>query len=454
MSSADRTVPPPPGHLGVVTGTLLVVANIIGVGVFLSIGFMADAMPSPPAILLAWAVGGVAALCGALSYAELGVALPRNGGEYQLLSRMYHPAVGFVGGVVSEVAGFAAPLAAFAAGFEEYLRAVLPGLPKDIPGIALLLLFSVLHSAHVTVGSRFHNAFTLGKLGLIGLFIVAGLSAGDMTRLSEGSTAAFRSSVFSGGFATQLVFVSFAYSGWNATSYLAGEFRRPDRDIVRSVLAGTGIVACLYLGLNAVFLAAAPLAELSGTPETRARAAHIAAQHLFGEGGSRLISLLIALGLISSISGNMLSGSRVLEAMGTDWRPLRILSLRRAEGGPVVALALQASLAIGLFLASGRIDWLMQYVGLTLALSALATVLGVIVLRFREPDLPRPYRTWGYPFTPLLFLVLQGWMIVFEIQRKPGIAAGAAATVAVGLLLYGMVWFAGGGRQSVRNGGV
>ena len=417
--------------IGVTTGTLLIVANMIGVGVFTTTGYMVAALLSPAAVLLAWVAGGVAALCGALAYAELGSAVPRNGGEYQLLSRIIHPAAGFVAGWVSLIVGFAAPLAAFAMAFGDYLNALVPEIPPLASGLVLIVVLAVLHSVHVGTGSRLHNAFTLGKVALIGAFIVAGLAWGDLSRLTAAEGKAFGEAVRSPMFAVQLVYVSFAYSGWNTAAYLAGEFRRPTRDIAPAIVAGTAIVAILYVGLNVVFLASAPMNELAGQD----RVGHIAAVSLFGPIAGKFMSLLIVIGLVSTASANTMAGPRVYEAMGFDYPALRFLTRRRAGGGPVIAIALQTALAAAMIL-TASFKTLLEYIGVTLSLVAAATVLGVIVLRRREPDLVRPYRTWGYPVTPIVFLALEGWMVTYVVREKPLTAAVSAGTVAVGLVLY------------------
>jgi len=426
--------PPFSAGIGVTTGALLIVANMIGVGVFTTTGFMVAAIQSPIAVLLAWLLGGVAALCGALSYAELGSALPHNGGEYQFLSRIYHPAVGFVSGWTSLIVGFAAPLALFSMVFGTYLNAFLPAVPPLAAGLTLIVILAVMHSVHVGTGSRLHNLLTVGKVALILAFIVAGVLYGDVSRLTAASEQTTVEALKSPLFAVQLVYVSFAYSGWNTAAYMAGEFRRPARDIPRAVLAGTAIVALLYVGLNVVFLASAPLAELAGKEEV----ARIAAISLFGHRAGELVALMITVGLVSTASSNIMAGPRVYEAMGRDYPRLRLFSLRRAGGGPVIAIALQTGLAAAMLL-TASFDTLITYVGVTLGLFAAATVSGVIVLRRREPDLLRPYRAWGYPVTPLLFLVLETWMIIFAVRKTPLTAAISAATVVAGLVIYAAV---------------
>ncbi|MFN0051426.1 MAG: APC family permease [Planctomycetales bacterium] len=421
-------------RLGPISGALLIVANMIGVGVFTTTGYMASAIPSPPAILLAWLAGGVAALCGALTYAELGAAFPRNGGEYQLLSRLYHPALGFCAGWVSLVVGFSAPLALYAKAFGTYLEGVAPGVHPAAAGVTIILVLAAIHTLHVGMGSRFHDVATWGKVALILLFVAAGLLRGEPGRLTDTSAQSLGQALTSPLLAVQLVYVSFAYGGWNTTSYLAGEFVNPQRDIPRSVLAGTTLVTLLYVGLNAVFLMSAPLEELAG----QERVGHVAAGRLFGEVGGKVVSLLIVAGLVSTMSANLMAGPRVYEAIGVDYPLLGMLRWRRANGGPIVAILLQAFLAITL-LVTASFSQLLTYVSVTLSLFAALTVAGAMLLRYREPELPRPYRTWGYPLTPLVFLVLEGWMIVFAIQKEPFASFWSFCTISAGLLGYLLV---------------
>jgi basic amino acid/polyamine antiporter, APA family len=423
--------PPDTPRIGPITGALLIVANMIGVGVFTTTGYMVQALGSPTAILCAWVCGGVAAFCGALAYAELGALFPRNGGEYRLLTRIYHPVVGFVTGWVTLIVGFSAPLASFAQAFGSHLEPLMPALPPKAAGAALIVLFAFVHALHVQAGSRFHNLVTLGKIGLILAFIAAGMIYGDVGRLASIDLGTAIGPVATPVFAAQLVYVSFAYSGWNTASYIAGEFARPRRDILISVLAGTTIVMLLYFGLNAIFLMAAPAEKLAGQHNV----AHVAAQSLLGPAGGKLATLLIALGLVSTVSANIMSGPRVYESIGQDYPLLKILAQRRAGGGPAVAILLQSVVALGMMVTSS-FDQLLNYVSVTLSLFAAATVVGVIVLRIREPALDRPYRMWGYPVTPMIFLALEAWMIVSAVRQRPYVALASAITILSGLVFY------------------
>jgi len=422
-----------PRQIGGPTATLLVVGSMVGTGIFTTPGFVLRDVGSPAAALAAWAIGAVLALCGALSYAELAAALPANGGEYRLLGRIYHPAAGFAAGIVSLVVGFSAPLAASALAFGHYLAAAVPGVPPAPAAVALVLALAALHAAHVRAGGRALAATTALEVALAAAFVAAGLLRGEPARLLGPPPPALAAAA-SPGFAVALVYVSFAYGGWNGAVYVAGEVRDPSRNLPRALLAGTSAVGLLYLALNAAFLSAAPAAELAGVVEV----GHVAAERLLGPGAGRWLSGLVALVLASSVSAMLMAGPRVYAAMGADHPRLAWLARRTRGGGPAAAVALQAVLAVGMIATSG-FGALLRYVGFTLSLVAGLTVLGVIVLRIREPALPRPYRAWGFPVTPLLFVGLTGWMAVHALREVRGAALAGLGTLALSLGLYALL---------------
>jgi len=419
---------------GLRTAILLVVATMIGTGVFTTTGFLLRDLGSQPAVLMAWLLGGLAAACGSLAYAELVAALPHNGGEYRLLGRIYHPALGFIAGFVSLVVGFAAPIAASAIAFGEYLNLALDSeqIPPLVWGLALVIGASVLHSIRLATGSRMQDLFTLLKALLILLFILGGVFAIVPERLVGDEGPPVLDALFSPAFAVGLIYISYAYTGWNAAAYVAGEVRDPGRRLPIALVVGTLTVTLLYLGVNAVFLGAAPPGELAAANE---RVGHVAAIHVFGVSGGRLLSGLIALGLVSTVGALSMTGPRIYEAMGRDYRAMAWLARRVDGGGPLLAIWLQSALAI-LMLVTASFEALISYAGFTLSVFAAFTVAGVFVLRAREADLVRPYRTWGHPFTTLGFLALMGWMVLHAIHERPLVVAVGAATVGVGWLAY------------------
>ena len=414
-------------RIGTATATLIVVASMVGTGVFTTTGLLLGDLGSPLAVLVAWTIGGVLALCGALSYAELGAALPRNGGEYQLLGRIFHPVVGFTAGIVSLVVGFSAPLAASALAFGHYLSAIVPGVPPAAAGIGLIAVAAGLHGLHLPLGARVQVVMTVLEVALIVGLVVAGAAQAQPMRLVAQGPFAAPPPAFAAG----LVYVSFAYSGWNGAIYLAGEVRAPARALPVALLGGTALVVVLYLALNAVFLSAAPFAELAGVVEV----GHLAASRLLGPVAARVVTGLIALCLASSVSAMLMAGSRVYEAMGRDHPGLAFLARRTRHGGPAVALAVQAGLAAAM-IATATFGGLLEYIGFTLSLVAGLAVAGVLVLRWREPELARPYRAWGYPVTPLLFVALSAWMVAHALVEKPVASWAGIATLGAAAALH------------------
>jgi APA family basic amino acid/polyamine antiporter len=422
-------------RIGMTAATAMVVANMIGFGVFTSTGFMVLGLESRP-ILIDWMLGGLLALCGAAAYAELGTMMPRVGGEYVYLSRAYHPAVGFLSGWVSLFAGFSAPIAGAALTFGKYLHAIVPAVPDRGAAVALIVLATLMHMFDVTLGSRVQTAFTVLKVALVVGFIAAGLAVGngDWANLETAMPDA-SASVLAPAFWVSLVYVSFSYSGWNAAAYVAGELDNPGRILPRALLLGTAIVTALYLGLNLVFLYAAPASALAG----KAEVGYVAAVHLFGEQAGRWLSTIIALALVSAVSAMVMAGPRVYTAMAEDGLFFRFMARRTERGAPLFSVVLQGALAVTLVLLSS-VRELIEYIGFTLSLFAAMAVLGVFVLRVRWPDAPRPYRTLGWPVTPALFVALSLWMAVHLVRAEPGTTLRAGGiTIGSGLLVY-LLW--------------
>lgn len=435
LQDADRDAPAGKRKLGMTAATAIVVANMIGVGVFTSTGFMVPNLQAEP-ILVSWLLGGLLALCGAAVYGELGTMMPRVGGEYVYLREAYHPAVGFLSGWVSLFAGFSAPIAGAALAFGAYLHAVAPAVPARAAALSLIVATTLLHMADVVIGSRIQTGFTVLKVLLILAFIAAGFTVGDgdWAHLDTAVSGA-SSSILAPAFWVSLVYVSFSYSGWNAAAYVAGELEDPARILPRALLVGTAIVTTLYLALNLAFLYAAPASALAGKEEV----GHVAAVHLFGEQAGRWLSTIIALALVSAVSAMVMAGPRVYTAMAEDGMFFRFMAWRSRRGAPIWSVLLQGALAAILVLLS-TLRELIQYIGFTLSIVAALTVLGVFVLRVRRPDAPRPYRTLGWPVTPLLFVALSLWMAVHLVREQPGpTLLGGGITVGSGLLVY-IVW--------------
>jgi len=408
-----------------------VVANIVGTGIFTSLGFQVGGLPSGFAILMLWLTGGVCAMCGALCYAELAAAMPRSGGEYHFLGRIYHPALGFMAGWISATAGFSAPVALAAMAFGNYLTGVFPHVSPLVSSLAVVCIATPLLLVDSKFGSRFQNSSTLLKVALILAVIVAGCVTARSQPVSFLPHAGDGKLIASAPFAVSLIYVMFAYSGWNASTYIAGEVRNPSRTIPLSVGAGTLLVIVLYLGVNAVFLRSTPMTEMDGKVEV----ALTAGPYLFGGAGTRIMAGLICLGLVSTISAMMWIGPRVSVAMGEDLHGLRWLAGKTPEGTPIRATLVQFGL-VCVFLVTSRFEQVLTCAQFVLQLCSFLTVLGVFVLRFRHPEMERPYRTWGYPITPIVFLAVTSWMLWHIVCSKPAESLVGLGTAAAGLLLY------------------
>ncbi len=419
--------------ISLLTATCIVIANMVGTGIFTSLGFQVGDLPTGFAIMAVWTVGGVCALCGALAYAELGTALPRSGGEYHFLREIYHPSVGFMAGWISATVGFAAPVAIAAIPFGTYLAGVLPGLNPLFLSLAVVWITTLVLLWDLRLGSGFQNASTLLKVALILAIIAAGFYVKGTQPISFLPVKADPTLIVSAPFAVSLYWVMYAYSGWNASTYIVGEVRNPARTIPLSLGLGTLIVTVLYLGINAVFLRTTPAVEMIGKQEVGL----IAGEHIFGEAGGKVMAVFIALGLVSAVSAMMWIGPRVTMTMGEDLRALSWFARRNARGIPVRATLVQFAI-VNLFILVTTFQKVVSYVQFSLTLFSALTVLGVFVLRWRQPDLPRPYRTWGYPVTPAIFLAVSVWMLWHLLENAATRAPSlwGLATVALGLVVY------------------
>lgn len=416
------------------TATAVVIANMIGTGVFGSLGFQLLGIHDLASIIILWALGGAIALCGAFAYSELGAALPQSGGEYHFLSEIFHPSVGFLSGWVSAIIGFSAPIAMAAYLLGSYFSNVIPGYDAKIIGAIVIVFITIVQSIDYRIGGGFQSVATGLKIVLILLFIICGfvfVHPQQGVSFAVGHNTVL--SVFSGAFAASLVYVNFAYSGWNAASYIAGEIKQPTRNIPLSIITGTAVVTVLYVMLNFIFLYVAPVGEMTGVADV----AFIPAKHIFGENGGRVISLIISMLLISTISSMIIAGPRVVHRIGEDFSIFKIVSHQNQHGIPVVAIWFQSIIAL-VILFTSSFKTILGYTTFVLTLFATLTVLGVIVLRLKKPALDRPYRTFGYPLTPLFFIAANIWFMYFWITTpenlKPTLIG--LGVVALGLLVY------------------
>ncbi len=418
--------------ISVVTATMIAIADMVGIGVFTSLGYQVIDITSGFSLILLWTLGGIVALCGALCYAELAAAFPRSGGEYNFLSRTYHNAVGFMSGWISATVGFAAPVAVAAIAFGKYFNGVIPDSPVLALGLGIVWFITFLHLSGIQHSIFFQNISTIIKIGLILALIVAGFAFGTPQEISfVPQDIDFSQHIFGAAFAVSLVYVMYSYSGWNASTYIIDEIDDPKHTLPRSIIIATLAVTVLYIALNAVFLYTTPIDKMAGQTEV----ALIAGKHIFGDSGGALIAGLICFGLLSTISAMTWIGPRVTVVMGEDFSTFRIFSKKLKNGVPAYALLLQTSIVTVLLLTQ-TFESIVNYIQFSLTLSSFLTVLGVIVLRFTQPDLPRPYKTWGYPITPIIFLGVTFWMMAYLLLEKTTESLAGLATIIIGFLVY------------------
>ncbi len=378
-----------------------------------------------------WVIGGGAALCGALCYGELSAALPRSGGEYHFLSQIYHPALGFMAGFVSATVGFAAPIALAAMAFGKYFNGVFGFGSPVLLSFTIVWAVALFHLGNLRLGGAFQNLWTIVKLLLIGALVAAGFIVEPKQAITFLPQAGDTMSIFSGAFAVALVYVMYSYSGWNASTYIIGEVKQPEKNVPRSLLAGTLIVVAAYVLLNAIFLATTPREEMRGQLEVGL----IAGKHIFGANGGRLVGVVICLGLISTVSSMTWIGPRVTMSMGEDHWLLRLLGYKNKHGIPTNAIVLQL-LIVNLLLLTRSFEDVVRYTQFSLLICSLLAVIGVIVLRFTHPEIRRPYRVWGYPIPPIVFSLITIWMMIYLSRYYLAESLAGMATALAGLLLY------------------
>ena len=413
------------------TAIAVVVANMVGTGIFTSLGFQLLDIHSPFVLMMLWVVGGVTALCGALTYAELSARLPRSGGEYNFLSQIWHPGAGFVSGWVSATIGFAAPIALAAMTFGAYLSAVFPEVDQTLSASLLVVALTILHCISRAASGGTQSIMTALKvlLILVFCFMVAIFSEQPQT-FSLAPQIGDQTLVLSSAFAVSLIYVNYGYTGWNAATYITNEIEDPQKNLPIILISGTLIVMVLYLLLNYFFLFGAPIEALEGKIEIGV----IVAEQALGEVGGSVMGGLLSLMLISTVSAMVLAGPRVLQVIGEDFKIFSFLSSVR-QGVPIVAILFQSAIALG-FILSSTFESVLVFAGFVMGLNTVFTVAGVFVLRFRKIGEEGIYRTWGYPVTPLIYLGLTIWTLTYILINRPEEGLNGLALIGTGLVVY------------------
>ncbi len=406
---------------------------MIGVGVFASLGYQLDSTDTVFSILFLWCLGGLAALTGAMTYVALASVLPRSGGEYHYLSKIYGPALGYVTGILTIVVGFSAPIAASAMAFESFASNILPlpiG-PYSLWSLGCLLTVGMIHFLDVKKGGDFNFIFTALKVFLILLFILAGFFLAEHQSLSLAPQSRDLTLIMSSGFGVSFVYVTYSYTGWNAAVYMMDEVKNPKRNIPLAIMIGTALVTVIYILINFVFLLVAPISEMKGQTDV----ADIAGQYIFGLNGAKIVSGLIAFGLVSTISSMVVSGSRVIRRMGEDYLVLKAFNKTNENGVPHFAVILISILSL-LFLLSFTFNKVIEFAGFILSFFGLFTVLGLFIMKFKNPDLKFPFGRWFFPIIPAIYLCIKVLIIVYLIVNDPNRIWHGLLTFGLAYLLY------------------
>lgn len=399
---------------------------------------MARDIGDPWLILLLWGVGALLALAGSMCYSELGAAFPWVGGDYVYLREAYHPFVAFLSGWASFTVGFGAAIAAGAMGFASYVLQLFPsegGSILQIKGVALALIWSlsVVHVGGVGPGGFLQQILTVLKVGAIVLLIAGAFSVGNGDWQHVVMTSR-NPDVGLGTLVVSFIFVTYAYSGWNAAGYIAGEIINPTRSIPRTMIGGTLLVGGLYVVLNLVYFYALPVHVLASPPLMPV--AEKAAVGMFGSTAAQFVTILLCLSIAGTVSAMIWTGPRVYYAMAKDGLlPAFFSDTRPNHDTPIRSILLQ-SLWITVLVLSGTFEQLVIYSGLIITMFTALTVSAVIILRHKRPQLVRPYRVPFYPVLPVCYVFVAGGMMIFLGVEKPVEAFWACLTLSAGIPLY------------------
>ncbi len=435
-------------RLGPLDAAAIIVSNVIGGGIFLTPAVIAGIMGDAWSMIGVWLLGGAIAFAGAMAYAELAALRPQAGGEYVYLREAFGPLAAFLTGWTSFVAGFSGAIAASAVGFAAYLGRFLPAAgnttplfqagvgpltlsltPQGLVAIALIVLLTLIHVGGVGPGRVVQNVLAAAKVTFLIMLVLIGFGWGD------GSWAHFEAprTVATGGWLLALVPVMFSYAGWNAASYVAEEIRDPERFLPRSLAMGTGAVVLLYVVLNVLYVYSLPVPELAGL---QVSVMDVISERLFGPRAGDLMAVMTAISIAASVSAMVIAGPRVYFAMARDGVfPRKAAVIHRTYGTPSNSILAQSAWSVLLVL-SGSFDQLITYTGFSVVLFSGIAGVALFVLRRRNPGERRPFRAWGYPVMPGLFVLASALIVGNAIWRAPGPSAAGVAIILAGLPLY------------------
>ncbi|MEP6887676.1 MAG: amino acid permease [Nitrospirales bacterium] len=427
--------------IGWFTATCLLVSNMIGGGIFTTTGFMARDLGDPILIVSLWIVGALLAMAAAMSYSELPAAMPRAGGDYMYLRHAYGPFIGFLSGWTSFTVGFGAGIAAASVSFASYALRVVPladdqSLTSQTVALALVWIMTAVHAAGTGAGGRLQRVLTTTKVVAIILLIFGGFlfGHGSWDHVAESSST---TTPRMGPLMVALIFVIYTYLGWNVVGYIAGEIADPQRTIPRIVIGGTAFVALLYVSLNLVYLYALPVTTLAQPPILPV--AEKAAAALWGPASATLVAAFLCVSIAGGVSAMVWAGPRVYWAMAADGVfPSFFKTLTSTTGVPVRAIVLQSAWTSILIL-TGTFEQLVICSDFVLSVFTALTLGAVIILRHRQPALPRPYQTPLYPMLPCVPIVILVLIIGYSLLHRPLESALGTAIVLSGIPCY-VLW--------------
>ena len=430
--------------LGFFPVTNIVIANMIGAGIFTTSGLLMGDLRNPSLMVMLWIIGGIIALCGALCYSELGAAIPQAGGEYIYLSKLYHPLLGFLSGWVSFFVGFSAPIAASGIGFSEYMSRAFPWILrwgifdasleevilKKFYAILIIVVFTLIHLQGIIFGSRVQNILTVLKVALIAglIFIGFGFGRGSFEHFSHALKFDFN---FGGWkiIGLSLMWIMFSYSGWNASAYIGSEIKNPKKNFPLSLLVGTGIVILLYFGLNLFFVYSTLPEDMQGVISVGG----LAVGNSFGKSFESLFSTFIAFALFSSLSAFIILGPRVYFSMAKDGYFFKFASkVNGTHHVPYKSIILQCLIAVIIVL-SGTLDQIFTYMGFSLGIFPILAVIGVFKLRRMKKS---EYKMPGFPLVPVIYILAGVMILVLGFLERPIPSSIAILTVVAGIPAY------------------
>jgi APA family basic amino acid/polyamine antiporter len=411
--------------IGIATAIFIVVANMIGTGVFTSLGFQLAAVQNTWSIILLWLIGGIMALFGAFAYAELGSNFTKSGGDYTYLTHIFHPMLGYLSAWAGLIAGFTAPVALSAIAITRYLTPA--GVESNFFAICIVAMVALLQCINLHYSSRLQQLTTFIKIGFILLLIGIGLIYPTSTANGFSFSLGFKQEIFTSGFAISMVYVSYAYTGWNAAAYITGEIQHPEKNLPRALIWSTALVSVVYIAFQLVLLRHANVALLTGREEVT----YIAFEQLLGKASGMWIGVFIAIQLIATISAYLWVGPRMTYEMARQQQRWQWLNKQNSAGIPYATVLLHAIVALA-FTLTGAFEKILLYTGFILQLMSMLTVSSSLFIQPKRCSFKSPYK----PLLQWMFLLFNALVLVYTFVERPIESLLGIALLLLGLLAY------------------